>query len=69
MEGATSDPDSSVNSSASSNKIFYLESQSNSPVRPNWNGNEVDSLVIAPMDHDISRYPFCVVWTPLPFIT
>ena len=35
MEGTTSDHDSSVNSSASSNKIFYLESQSNSSIRPN----------------------------------
>lgn len=65
MEGVTSDGDSTT----SSNKIFYLESQSNSPVRPNWNGNEIDSLIIAPMDHSTSRYPFCIVWTPLPFIS
>nr|CAD7590375.1 unnamed protein product [Timema genevievae] len=28
-----------------------------------------DQLIDIPIDHKRSRYPFCIVWTPIPFLT
>lgn len=30
---------------------------------------EEESMNYTPLDHDLHRYPFCLVWTPIPLLT
>lgn len=40
-----------------------------SPITPQDITDPEEAVLMDPIDHERSRYPYCIVWTPIPVLT